>query len=242
MKTGMLASSIINGLLPPPENLEYEKVLSPLVIMSKKRYVGNLYEFDPKKYFQKNMGFVLKRRDNARIVKFIIGGLVDRLLNTPDLKLGEKLSYDFVKEQLNKMIEGKFDNKLFILSKSLKRDYKDRERIVHAVLADRIAKRDPGNAPAPNDRIDFIYRVLDYEPKLQGERVETPEYIKENNLKIDYNFYLTNQILKPCQQIMELFEPDIEQFFKHLCEVSALQKKGIRQITSKDINFNDLFE
>lgn len=242
MKTGMLASSIINGLLPPPENLEYEKVLSPLVIMSKKRYVGNLYEFDPKKYFQKNMGFVLKRRDNARIVKFIIGGLVDRLLNTPDLKLGEKLAYDFVKEQLNKMIEGKFDNKLFILSKSLKRDYKDRERIVHAVLADRIAKRDPGNAPAPNDRIDFIYRVLDYEPKLQGERVETPEYIKENNLKIDYNFYLTNQILKPCQQIMELFEPDIEQFFKHLCEVSALQKKGIRQITSKDINFNDLFE
>ena len=240
MKTGILASNIINGLLPPPENLEYEKVLSPLVIMSKKRYVGNLYEFDPKKYFQKNMGFVLKRRDNARIVKFIIGGLVDRLLNTPDLILGEKLAYEFVKEQLNKMINGYFDNKLFILSKSLKRDYKDRSRIVHAVLADRIAQRDPGNAPAPNDRIDFIYRVLQYEPKLQGERVETPEYIKEHNLKIDYNFYLTNQILKPCQQIMELFKPDINEFFNNLCKKSLLQKQGIKQLSFND--FKDLFE
>jgi len=186
------------------------------------------------------MGFVLKRRDNARIVKFIIGGLVDRLLNTPDLILGEKLAYEFVKEQLNKMINGYFDNKLFILSKSLKRDYKDRSRIVHAVLADRIAQRDPGNAPAPNDRIDFIYRVLQYEPKLQGERVETPEYIKEHNLKIDYNFYLTNQILKPCQQIMELFKPDINEFFNNLCKKSLLQKQGIKQLSFND--FKDLFE
>ena len=240
MKTGILASNIISGLLPPPENLEYEKVLSPLIIMSKKRYVGNLYEFNPQKYFQKNMGFVLKRRDNARIVKFIIGGLVDRLLNTSDLILGEKLAYDFVKEQLNKMIEGKFDNKLFILSKSLKRDYKDRSRIVHAVLADRIAKRDPGNAPAPNDRIDFIYRVLNYDAKLQGERVETPEYIKEHNLKIDYNFYLTNQIMKPCKQIMELFKPDIDKFFNELCNKALLKKRGIKQLSYND--FKDLFE
>ena len=234
MKTGMIASKIISGLLPPPENLEYEKVLSPLIIMSKKRYVGNLYEFDPKKYFQKNMGFVLKRRDNARIVKYIIGGLVDRLLNTSNLLQGEELAYKFVKKELNNMLEGKFNIKLFILSKSLKRDYKDRTRIVHAVLADRIAERDPGNAPAPNDRIDYIYYALSYEPKLQGERVETPEYIISHNLKIDYNFYLTNQILKPCQQIMELFKPDIDKFFKNICYKSLLQKKGIHQLTLKD--------
>ncbi len=31
---------------------------------------------------------------------------------------------------------------------------------------------------------------------LQGDRIEDPTYIKENNIEIDYIFYLTNQILK----------------------------------------------
>ena len=41
-------------------NLEYEKVLWPFIILTKKRYVGNLYEEDPQKYYQKSMGIVLK--------------------------------------------------------------------------------------------------------------------------------------------------------------------------------------
>ena len=41
-------------------------------------------------------------------------------------------------------------------------------------------------------------------PKLQGERVEHPEYILENKLKIDYLFYITNQIQKPVCQVYSL--------------------------------------
>ena len=66
--------------------------------------------------------------------------------------------------------------------------------------------------------------------------------MKKRNKTVDYNFYLTNQIMKPCQQIMELFQPDIQKFFKQLCDKSSLQKKGIRQLTSKDFKFEDIFE
>ena len=38
---------------------------------------------------------------------------------------------------------------------------------------------------------------------LQGERIETPEYIEEQQL-VNYSFYITNQIMKPLQQVFGL--------------------------------------
>ena len=32
---------------------------------------------------------------------------------------------------------------------------------------------------------------------LQGDKIENPQFIKDNNLKPDYKFYITNQIMKP---------------------------------------------
>ena len=71
----------IAKIMPYPQKLNYEKTLYPFIILSKKRYVGNLYEFDVNKFKQKSMGIVLKRRDNANIVKKIYGGIIDILLN-----------------------------------------------------------------------------------------------------------------------------------------------------------------
>ena len=53
-----------------PQNAEYEKTFWPFILISKKRYVGNMYEDDPDaKPKQKSMGIALKRRDYAPIVK-----------------------------------------------------------------------------------------------------------------------------------------------------------------------------
>jgi DNA polymerase elongation subunit (family B) len=71
-------------------------------------------------------------------------------------------------------------------------------------LADRITSRDPGNKPGSGDRIPFVYIHNTNKTALQGEKIETPTYIVENNLKIDYSFYITNQIMKPVQQVFAL--------------------------------------
>ena len=60
-----------------------------------------LYEFDPEKCKRKSMGIVLKRRDNAPIVKDIYGGVIDILMN-------EQVVYkavSFVKECLQNVVE-----------------------------------------------------------------------------------------------------------------------------------------
>ena len=49
-------------------------------LLSKKRYVGMLYETNPNKCKMKSMGIVLKRRDNAACVKDCYGRVVDMLM------------------------------------------------------------------------------------------------------------------------------------------------------------------
>jgi septum formation inhibitor MinC len=199
IRVGEEVETKIKKHLPYPQKLNYEKCLYPFILFSKKRYVGNLYEKDDKKFKQKSMGIVLKRRDNANIVKKVFGGIIDIILNSQDIELSVK----FLKEELRDLVEGKTDLKDLILSKTLRGYYKDPTKIAHKVLADRIALRDPGNKPAVNDRIQYIY-IKNSDAKLQGDKIETPEFIVENELEPDYLHYITNQIMKPVLQLYQL--------------------------------------
>jgi DNA polymerase delta subunit 1 len=204
---GIEVEGKIKKHLPYPQKLNYEKCLFPFILFTKKRYVGNLYEKDVNKFKQKSMGIVLKRRDNANIVKKIYGGIIDIILNSQDIELSIK----FLREELNDLVSGRADIKDLILSKTLRGFYKDPTKIAHKVLADRIAIRDPGNKPAVNDRIPYIY-IKNKEAKLQGDKIETPEFIIENNLEPDYLHYITNQIMKPILQLYVLCLKDLADY------------------------------
>ena len=199
----------VPDIMPSPQKLNYEKCLYPFILFSKKRYVGNLYEMDTTKYKQKSMGIVLKRRDNAQIVKKIYGGVINIILEKQDLEG----SIEFLLEELSNLVEGKTPIKDLIITKSLRGSYKDPSKIAHKVLADRIGARDPGNRPVVNERIPFVYIKTDKSgsgaasktaPSLQGDRIEHPDYIEQNNLIPDYLHYITNQIMKPVLQLYAL--------------------------------------
>ena len=51
---------------------------------------------------------------------------------------------------------------------------------------------------------NFILFVNNNKKALQGERIETPGYILSKKLAIDYNHYITNQLMKPLQQLFGL--------------------------------------
>lgn len=206
----MEASKTIKSLLKHPHDLEYEKTFWPFILLSKKRYVGNLYQFDDVSYSQKSMGIVLKRRDNANIVKHIYGGIVNLILSKQDISG----SIDFMDDALRKLIRGEFDLSQLVISKTLRSEYKDPTRIAHKVLAERIGLRDPGNKPQINDRIPYVYIRNDNPNALQGDRIETPDYIKEMKIQPDYSFYITNQIMKPILQIYSLVIEELPGYAK----------------------------
>ena len=186
-----------------PHDLEYEKVFKPLILASKKRYIGIKYEEDPKKGKKTSMGVVTKRRDNAPILKHTFNGVVDILTQEGDTAKAVR----FVQETGREMIDGKYDLNMFVISKTLREYYKDPESIAHKVLAMRMADRDPGNKPASNERIPYVYIKIDEKPDveyLQGDRIEHINYVREHRCKVDFEVILRNQIMKPVSQILEL--------------------------------------
>jgi DNA polymerase elongation subunit (family B) len=90
-----------------------------------------------------------------------------------------------------------------------------------------MAERDIGNAPQLNDRIPYVYifktkeetknmlneinkdiveKTKKRKKLLQGDLIETPDYVLEHKLPIDYLFYLTNQLTNPLSQLFAIFE------------------------------------
>lgn len=213
IEMGIISGETVKKRLPFPHDLEYEKTFWPFLILTKKRYVGNKYEFDPEKYKQDFMGIVLKRRDNAPIVKEVCNGIIDALINFKDPKMAKK----YTKKCIKDMFANKYDINYFLTSKTLKlkESYADWTRIAHVVLAERIGIRDPGNRPQSGDRITFAAIKIPNKTKetLQGDMIEIPDYIKQNKLEVDYLFYMTNQIMKPSLQFLQLAIKDAENIF-----------------------------
>jgi len=113
-------------------------------------------------------------------------------------------SLQFLQDQLEALISGKIPMEELIITKTLKSTYKDRTKIAHAVLADRMGERDEGNKPQSNDRIPFVYIIPppDVEVKLQGDRIEHPEYIREQNLVPELPFLYYESNYETCMSVI----------------------------------------
>jgi DNA polymerase delta subunit 1 len=199
---GQAASVGIRPLLKPPHNLEYEKTFYPMVLLSKKRYVGLLYGDDAtKEPKQKSMGIALKRRDYAPVVKSIYGGLIDILLKRQDVPA----AVEYLKRRLLDLADGRFELEDLIISKTLRAFYKQPYQIAHWVLAKRMYERDPGSAPQVNDRIPYVFVETRQKDALMGERIEHVDHVRRTpSLRIDTKTYILNQIQKPCLQILAI--------------------------------------
>jgi DNA polymerase elongation subunit (family B) len=190
-----------------PYKIAYEKTFYPFILFCRKRYVGMMYEEDatakPKK---KSMGIVLKRRDNAPIVKDVFGGALDMLMDERDIKKAQR----FVNQKLLDVLENRVPLEKFIISKSLRDDYKNPEQIAHRVLADRMAARDPGTAPKVGDRLQFVFVAENKDKGKQGDRIEEVGYVRSRGLTPDTQFYITNQIQNPVAQLFALCLEDLD--------------------------------
>jgi DNA polymerase elongation subunit (family B) len=235
IELGILSGELVKKRLPFPHDLEYEKTFWPFLILTKKRYVGNKFEFNANKFKQDFMGIVLKRRDNAPIVKEICSGIINYLLNLHDPEGARKFTIDC----LENMFQGKYDIKYFLQSRTLKLkdSYKDWTKIPHVVLGERLAERDSGNKPQSGDRLMFAVTVPknieNKEKLLQGDMIEVPSYIKENNIPINYIFYMKNQIMNPALQFLELVDKNAKEIFIKMEEKYGIKKPEKKKLSKK---------
>jgi DNA polymerase elongation subunit (family B) len=225
---------ICTMFLKSPMELSYEKTMMQFIILSKKRYAGMLYESDVTRGKLKFMGLAIKRRDSCDYLKDLYGDLLDILMRNDSNVLDKvKDVLSIVDTYLSNLKDGCVPLNKLIITKALRSQYKNPDQIAHNVLANRIEKRDPGNKPKPGERMKFIHIVptntTDRLSKVQGNKIETLPYIEQTKLKVDFIFYITNQLMKPIQQLLMMSWKEIL-----LCKQYSLEKiKNIERDIAK---------
>lgn len=188
-----IAKTTTEELFADPISLEFEKVLLPMILCSKKRYCGLSYSApnsDPKMDVK---GLQAIRRDSCTFIRQTQKEFI-HLLMTANYE--EALAY------LRRRIDDLKNNRVAIedltLSKLLRADYKNPQE--HSEVRKKMFERDAATAPQVGDRIPFVYIANGC--KRAFEKAEDPEYVKASGLPIDYEKYLT-RLKSSLNQLME---------------------------------------
>lgn len=218
----------ITSLCKRPQRIEAEKIMAPFVLLRRKGYIGLKYDMgNSSKCKRLAMGVVLKRRDNCDLVKDVYGGALDIIMKERDIKKAQA----FVAQQLTDLMAGKIPLDKLVITKSLRDDYKAPDTVPHAVLAKRMGVRDPGNKPQVGDRIPYVF-VENPSAKLQGDKIEHVDYVREHagkpgGPKVDWLYYITNQVQNPVSQLFKLVIEDLDGWRKRRGYFKSLQKNLI---------------
>ena len=260
IELGMLINKFIQVKMRFPHELSYEKTFFPFVIFSKKRYIGAKYETNDQEYTMTSMGVSLKRRDVSMISKRVLSGMVDIMMNEID----REKTILFLKKTIRSIFKGKFPLKDFVTSKTFKDVKKYKQTVLkdkkgnivldaegneqnfinigHVMLAQRIIKEKRSTTIQMNDRVPYAYievPKLRGQKQLQGNMIEHPDYIVENNLKLDYMFYITNQIREPCSQFLALLvdkPSDVDEIFNDLIKEEEARRRG--EVYTKSVSLD----
>lgn len=209
IKIGKIVSDDVTSVIGKKEHpvlkLAYEKVFYQFGMLSRKRYIGVKYMEEGDEGELTTTGDAMKRRDSAPIVKKIYGGMLEAMFRQDDKPIERNEILMTMREQIIRLLNGDFPIEDFFISVTLKSKYKNPQSIPHKVLADRIAERDPGNAVQTNDRMRYLFiECLDKMKTTPGENIETLDYIRENNLQLDYLHYLEHQVLNPIKPLLTM--------------------------------------
>lgn len=209
------AEAATTHLFKTPISLEYEKVYCPLLLLSKKRYIGELYSENSEKMdYLDNKGVVLKRRDNFELLRICYQKMVDIFVEDGEKGLDKALAY--IHTVIDDIANGTVDKDLLVVTKTLKGPYKSLN-IPHVVLAKTLAERDPGNAPRSNDRIPYIFIDNGWTKATtpQFMKVEDPQFAKKHNLPVDTEYYI-KYLMNPICEILDLFMDNPQEMFKKI--------------------------
>ena len=244
---GERAAEECTKLFKAPNNLELEKVYCPYFLYSKKRYAAKLWTKG--KDGNMNMDYIdvkglqLVRRDNTPHMREVCKELLDVVLESSDTGPPKELAL----QRAIELIEGDVPNEKLILSQGLSDSYKSKGFAVsinspdikdinqaHVQVVRKMRERQPGSEPQSGDRVPYI--LIDTgDPKAKAfEKSEDPKYAKDNNLKVDYNYYFINKFLNPvCDLIEPLFEDPKEEIFGELITRVKPKRRPKKKVESE---------
>jgi DNA polymerase delta subunit 1 len=200
---GELAAEQCTKLFKAPNDLELEKVYCPYFLYSKKRYAAKMYEKKGDAVIFKKIdvkGLQVVRRDSCPFVRETLRKLLDMILDSSD----PRPVIDAARESARNLMNGKVPIEKLLMSKQLGSSYK--VPMAHVSVRNKIRARAPGSEPQQGDRVSF---VIANGPGKMHEKAEDPSWVIDKMIPLDYQYYFTNQLKKPVQDLLEpIVSPD----------------------------------
>jgi len=190
------AAEVATSSFISPIQLEFEKVMQPFMLFAKKRYAYQCWENpntpDPG---LKQIGTQVVRRDTCKYVRDALAHILKLIIQNNDQD--EALRY--TRQIISDLLKGNIDIQGLILTKGFRDGYAN-ENIPHVRLARRMQNRNDIYKPSPGDRMSFVH----VDNPNKDIDLEHPNFVKENEMRVNYMAYFDKQLKTPVDMIWGL--------------------------------------
>jgi DNA polymerase elongation subunit (family B) len=227
-------AAAISKTFKNPIELEFEKIMYPFMLYTKKRYAYVEWTQPDKSDKLDFKGLPIIRRDNCQYVK---DSCID-MLNIIMYEQNVEKAKNMAKKTVTDLLNNKINMKKLKISKSLSNTYKidgvdtkwDDPRIKHphVHIARELKKIDPMNHPKPPDRVPYVFIQNKNKKALQYEKVCHPDYLGKK--KIDTLYYFQHQLKNPIDVIFEILIPDTSVLYKDEERKKINKNAGLQDI------------
>jgi DNA polymerase zeta len=230
---GRAISDEITGLSPKGVVLKFEKVYLPCILLSKKRYVGYMYEDE--KQLEGHLdakGIEMVRRDQCPATCKMQEKILRILFTSKDVTSVKA----YVLEQFRKMHEGldKIPLKEFIFSKEVRLGHyaTDSKGVAKAlppcaIVAHKAMLHDPLNRPPYRWRVAYVVCACEPGSRLR-DMIVTPEEVVQSNglLRINHLYYINKCIIPSLHRLLCLVGVDIEAWYRAMPKPPSRLRKN----------------
>ncbi|SFM66098.1 DNA-directed DNA polymerase [Methanolobus profundi] len=209
---GLVGSKIaatVSDSLPDPMELEFESIARRALFIAKKRYAIWVFERSGDGWEDgiKVKGMETVRRDWCGLTSKTLNRVLELVLKEGNVESAVQHVRSVVDGVRN--IDVRTDSAIIedltmtrMFSKKAT-SYKNKQP--HLTVAEKIEER-TGTPPPVGERIPF---VIVAGKDLFVNRAEDPEYVRENNIPIDVDYYIKKQLLPPVERILGVFGVDM---------------------------------
>ncbi|KAK6204711.1 uncharacterized protein RJT21DRAFT_117159 [Scheffersomyces amazonensis] len=226
---GRKIAEFITESFPDPIKLKFEKVYHPCILLTKKRYVGYMYEDEDQiipKFDAKGIETV--RRDGIPAQSKIVEKSLRILFDTKNLSQVKS----YVMTQFQKIISNKISINDFCFAKEVRYGTYKNEKYLPpgAIVAARKVEQDPRQEPQYRERIPYVVIQDSSKPRIK-DRCMSPEdfmatYSTTQPLSLDYEYYITRVLIPPLERIFNLIGVDVKGWYRQLPRGSRIGGGG----------------
>ncbi|KRX00969.1 Ribonuclease H-like domain [Pseudocohnilembus persalinus] len=201
----------ISNQFPYPMELKFEKVYDPCILVSKKRYVGHRYLSPKDKPKFESKGIEIVRRDGCDAQIKIMEKTLYELFMSKNLS---KIN-SYLQKQYAKISNSHINLKDFILAKEVKLGKYSDIPPAHAIIGEKLEKKDPMKRPKYGERIKYLIQQGSDLDKIKDIACSVQDFL-ENKSSLNVVYYITRQINSALQRLFSSFDIDVRVWYGNM--------------------------